>query len=780
MEKNASLFGAVGKSSVKVKGLRRQQQLQQQQQQLNPKRAATACRPHPTMMTSTDHHPPTKMSNKKKKKKTALLITKNSGKPAVKLSKRKKQREAMQQQQHNRKNQQQPRSRIKIFQLPKSSESRKLCQSPWFCHSHHVPLPTPPVAASSSSSSSSQQQQQRRRLPYPFLVESTANDHNVACWDWLDYELHLFANYVRLQQVEIQARDDAIHQIRNLAMDLFRHNKNNNNNNSHHNNNNTARRMARQQQSSPTEEKDKADKEDDSLIRVEAFGSYAAPSVCCFQSDIDLAIWGVVATPPQRQASAPTRFQAAAAAAVAAATDNDVAVDPAVVARLEKRKRHEERIQRWKEALTALNDAKHKQQQSQEDDKAKRGHEEAGNVPREPKEDNVVVETKQVKRKPSPSKDKPSRQKAEEETDALVEDSQQEDALVEDPEQDQPSAMEPPTSKRRKMLASGNEKKDFLFVLDRTGVEELGGSPPPHQEEPPSDPLLDQTATANVSETNASCVAPADQATGIACDNANAAASELPNEPNAMRKDSIDLFAMGIPCMDDSVDNPHLEEMHMMEHMTEKEGAKVATKRKARYLSNMDYFDLTLEESKFETIDLTLDDDDDDESFPGREASDSDDDTADKMSAFNYQGDLQSESDDDLADKMSAFVRRADRDELISLSSSTTSKSDDEEFDESGLEVSFVSSTRSDTSRKSNDVGPKGQMKQQVVSALMRLGNALRKRPWTHRLEIRKHARVPIINMTTVTGFESDIALGGHTGMDTRLYATTLTSQYER
>ena len=113
---------------------------------------------------------------------------------------------------------------------------------------------------------------------------------------------------------------------------------------------------------------------------------------------------------------------------------------------------------------------------------------------------------------------------------------------------------------------------------------------------------------------------------------------------------------------------------------------------------------------------------------------------------------------------------------LISLSSETTC-SVEATMDDSGMEVSFVVDAKRTPTGRSKPVGPQGTTRTQVVKALHKLTRPLR--PHSVNMHVRKHARVPIINMVTRFGFECDIALGGHNGTDTSSYATTQLSRFK-
>jgi hypothetical protein len=51
---------------------------------------------------------------------------------------------------------------------------------------------------------------------------------------------------------------------------------------------------------------------------------------------------------------------------------------------------------------------------------------------------------------------------------------------------------------------------------------------------------------------------------------------------------------------------------------------------------------------------------------------------------------------------------------------------------------------------------------------------------FTHTIECRTKARVPIINRSARMGFEGDIAIGGHNGVDTSMYAKSQAKGFRR
>ena len=76
--------------------------------------------------------------------------------------------------------------------------------------------------------------------------------------------------------------------------------------------------------------------------------------------------------------------------------------------------------------------------------------------------------------------------------------------------------------------------------------------------------------------------------------------------------------------------------------------------------------------------------------------------------------------------------------------------------------------------------GPTGKARTHVVSALLSLTRQLKRSSHVHTIECRSKARVPIINCSTRTGFEGDIAIGGHNGVDTSMYALSQVQRFSR
>lgn len=101
---------------------------------------------------------------------------------------------------------------------------------------------------------------------------------------------------------------------------------------------------------------------------------------------------------------------------------------------------------------------------------------------------------------------------------------------------------------------------------------------------------------------------------------------------------------------------------------------------------------------------------------------------------------------------------------------------DNDRFD---LHISEHTNFTSSFLSRSQKFGPTGRTKIKVVRALSLLAKQLWKSPFAQNLHVRKNARVPIICMTTRFGFDSDLALGGHNGMDTSQYVKKLIQKYD-
>lgn len=179
-----------------------------------------------------------------------------------------------------------------------------------------------------------------------------------------------------------------------------------------------------------------------------------------------------------------------------------------------------------------------------------------------------------------------------------------------------------------------------------------------------------------------------------------------------------------------------------------------------------------------------------------------------------------SSDDDDDVDKMNAFLQRQHaaevgflpemsnpRSKVSAWSSDSSSADENEHFylkhgindgfgsDNSSCEENFKNCSDDETdfnlnisnqtdfgssaASRSQAFGPTGEVRTKVVSALSKLSKHLWKSSFAQNLHVRKNAKVPIICMTTVYGFDSDVAIGGHNGMDTSQYVKSLVQKFD-
>ena len=111
---------------------------------------------------------------------------------------------------------------------------------------------------------------------------------------------------------------------------------------------------------------------------------------------------------------------------------------------------------------------------------------------------------------------------------------------------------------------------------------------------------------------------------------------------------------------------------------------------------------------------------------------------------------------------------------IVSLSSD-----DDNEDEDDGIHISIVNNPEP-TTPKLASFGPQGAVRVKVVNALGALGNVLRKRRFTQSVQVIRKARVPIVKFETKMGFEGDVAMAGHNGMDTSQFAKAQVAKFKR
>jgi hypothetical protein len=84
------------------------------------------------------------------------------------------------------------------------------------------------------------------------------------------------------------------------------------------------------------------------------------------------------------------------------------------------------------------------------------------------------------------------------------------------------------------------------------------------------------------------------------------------------------------------------------------------------------------------------------------------------------------------------------------------------------------------TMKAPSAIGPVGKTRTLVLRALQSLKQGMHRHRIFSNIEIRRHAKVPIVNMESRLGFEGDIAIGGHNGTDTSHFAKALVERYQR
>lgn len=167
----------------------------------------------------------------------------------------------------------------------------------------------------------------------------------------------------------------------------------------------------------------------------------------------------------------------------------------------------------------------------------------------------------------------------------------------------------------------------------------------------------------------------------------------------------------------------------------------------------------------------------------------------------NQQADDHSDSDVDTADKLEAWASNAteanvqskqEERHVVSLSSSSsaTDEEDEEDDDETGeyadesedsqMNVSFISNPQPTFIASPSAKGPTGRIKRECIDVLRRIQNGMRRGTLSTSSQLISGARVPIVKFQTSTGFEADIAVGGHNGADTSQYAASQVEKYQR
>jgi len=164
-----------------------------------------------------------------------------------------------------------------------------------------------------------------------------------------------------------------------------------------------------------------------------------------------------------------------------------------------------------------------------------------------------------------------------------------------------------------------------------------------------------------------------------------------------------------------------------------------------------------------------------------------DDDDADKLASY-YSRQSNSSANGNVNNTSTSPIDLLNEDDSsCELSRLDVDDSDDDdahklpqEQENEVMELSLTSGQTSQQPLTKPVIGPTGKTRNKVVSVLLSLTNQLRRSSFTHTIECRSRARVPIINCSTRTGFEGDIAIGGHNGVDTSLYAMSQVNRFKR
>ena len=288
-------------------------------------------------------------------------------------------------------------------------------------------------------------------------------------------------------------------------------------------------------------------------------------------------------------------------------------------------------------------------------------------------------------------------------------------------------------TKKAKSKNSNATKEQFEFVIDRDGVAELGGDfadLPTHDEpkdqieerlsqERPADGSVEQTRKLGVTDRDT---------------------RESPNKDTTVETTSAGKsYEKAINIADDSSD----EEVIAVDDASSDEADKL-------------------------------------DSFYSRQISNGSNKAVDNL-PHTSEGNERSRSTDP-----SATSSYRENDVISVCDSSDESERD---FNESSREEVLELSITSNATEHSTDApkpivkpvfGPTGKTRIRIVSVLQGLTSHLRRSSFTNTVECRSRARVPIVNCNTRTGFEGDIAIGGHNGMDTSTYAQTQVGRFFR
>jgi hypothetical protein len=585
---------------------------------------------------------------------------------------------------------------------------------------------------------------------------------------WLDDELDAFGHYVQLTAVEREARSTLIAHIAQLATNVF------------------GDAVASTTWSSTP-------------VQCQVFGSFATLPVCTFASDVDLALWGVVEplytttvtgrSPPTTTTTTTTRTKkrpmpdnvgTATAAAQAVSTTQSTMIhsesEPVVtnttnVGTAVVHDPAAERKRRWQAALAAIDDANANTNGHDDDDDNEKSdlggaaftnrsgisHGDRREEVRACVEPNAVANTKVsvmdrsgsdafLKGAPcAPAKDPidddsstvQNTTTAESDRQATAEDTLQETTRTDPPLQNSTTANSRDCTGVE--LDDDDDDDETLFIIDRVGEAQTVHSSPTEEQSALS---LDKIESLT---------------------------------DNHDRTDSIEETR---PVVVDQVGCGGL---------LERAGAALAVSGTTDHVVSPP---LTTASSVDSDDDDDDDDDDDEVDNDGDENDDAD--PLESLLSQALQCSAKAESKQSLEARKAMYFHDTDGandddssdDDAEDLEYRNPQNEDDDEGSESAaslsdMHVSFVTDKPPMATMSTPD-GPQGRKREEVIRALASLSNKLRKSKLTTRVQLIKRARVPIIKVETRLGFEADIAVGGHNGADTSLYASTQVQKYSR
>jgi len=551
----------------------------------------------------------------------------------------------------------------------------------------------------------------------------------------IDTEIQQFTSYIKLNPSEYKARLSFIEHVTELSIEQFQGNGNYNNNSSipryqgvnykggrsasminnniDNNNNNTSRYNRKRTLSESLGDfanlQHQKEKEESSSIHVAPFGSFATQDVCTFASDVDMCLWGVVKGAASTSISKPQMFigdnEDGARDEEGGNEDNEVIMDSSSGCPLLT----ESSLLRTMDAIQA---AGHDiTSPSSKKRKSKGGKKSSPSVAAG---DSLFF----IDRVGETQKDDEDGRDDVEVID-LCDDNTPKDEM-DNQEKMSSSQSQPTKTSAKRDTEDANSKtaaSDFQFVIDKKGVQELGGDA---EESLPMEKSSRQEAGIDEAD---ELKPPIDEAD-----------TRKMNKAKAKDDDDSEVIVVDSDSDDDA--DP------MASYYNRQDGNGPANN------------DGRNEPSASGSV-VLLDDD---------SSSDEEDDAVEDLTQ-----DYSSSSDDE--DEPSSTSQTPQKTNEVLELSVTSNKSALDRRESSSSIVRYADKP---------SFGPTGKARTHVVSALLSLTRQLKRSSHVHTIECRSKARVPIINCSTRTGFEGDIAIGGHNGVDTSMYALSQVKRFSR